>query len=57
MVTGVQTCALPIYAALKALGVTSRTHAVAKALELGLLAFDTHDGESPATVNLVRRSV
>ena len=45
-----------INAALKALGVTSRTHAVAKALELGLLAFDTHDGESPATVNLTRRS-
>ena len=45
-----------INAALKALGVTSRTHAVARALELGLLTFDTHDVESPATVNMTRRS-
>jgi DNA-binding NarL/FixJ family response regulator len=45
-----------INAALKALGVTSRSHAVAKALELGLLAFDTHDSESPAKVTSNRWS-
>lgn len=37
-----------INAALKALGATSRTHAVAKALDLGLLSFNTSEAASPA---------
>ena len=45
-----------INAALRALGVTSRSHAVAKALELGLLVFDTRDSEPPLTVHIDRRS-
>lgn len=37
-----------IIAAMRALGVTSRTHAVAKAIELGLLSFTTRETVSPA---------
>ena len=45
-----------INAALRALDVSSRSHAVAKALELGLLAFDTRDSEPAATARIDRRS-